>query len=196
MRIALASLKGGVGKTTTAIYLAELMAREAPTLLIDADDDQNSAVRWAETSNPPLSAVVRPSSRPSQDVPRLAPDYTHIIIDTPPKDVVIVTSAVSVADLVVVPLTGSPMELDRLPVTLNIVDKFGKPAVVLLTRTRQTTLDRVVLELLNEKNIPLLSTSIPLRAQVTASFGSRPKEMFGYENVWKEIKEIAKELGL
>jgi len=37
MIITLASFKGGVAKSTTAIHLAELLQESAPTLLVDHD---------------------------------------------------------------------------------------------------------------------------------------------------------------
>ena len=47
MRIAIVNTKGGVGKTTTAIYLAAGLHREGRTLLVDADRQQ-SAVLWSQ----------------------------------------------------------------------------------------------------------------------------------------------------
>jgi len=47
MIIAIASLKGGCSKTTTAIHLAAYLQSKAPTLLIDADKNR-SALTWAK----------------------------------------------------------------------------------------------------------------------------------------------------
>ena len=41
MRIATVNMKGGVGKTTTAIYLPAGLHRQDRTLLIDADPQQS-----------------------------------------------------------------------------------------------------------------------------------------------------------
>ena len=46
MIFAVANTKGGVGKTTTAIHLATMLARNFNTLLIDGDP-QASAASWA-----------------------------------------------------------------------------------------------------------------------------------------------------
>ena len=49
MIIVVAALKGGVGKTTTSVYLAALASARHPATLIDADP-QASAADWIETS--------------------------------------------------------------------------------------------------------------------------------------------------
>ncbi|MEP9781904.1 ParA family protein, partial [Xanthomonas euvesicatoria] len=46
MVFACVNTKGGVGKTTTAVHLAVMLARQGKTLLIDGDP-QASAASWA-----------------------------------------------------------------------------------------------------------------------------------------------------
>lgn len=47
MIVTLASLKGGVGKTTSAVHIAARLQQKAPTLLVDCDSNR-SALQWAE----------------------------------------------------------------------------------------------------------------------------------------------------
>jgi chromosome partitioning protein len=42
MIVTLVSLKGGVGKTTSAIHIAAYLQKKGPTLLIDADKNRSA----------------------------------------------------------------------------------------------------------------------------------------------------------
>jgi chromosome partitioning protein len=74
MIVTIASFKGGVGKTTTALHLAAYLQTKAPTLLVDGDLNR-SALDWAARGSLPFKVVDE-----KQGV-RFARDYDHIVID-------------------------------------------------------------------------------------------------------------------
>lgn len=78
MIITIASFKGGVGKTVTAVHLAAFLAEQAPTLLLDGDSNRQ-ATEWARGGNLPFKVA------DERQAAKLARDFEHTVIDTQAK---------------------------------------------------------------------------------------------------------------
>lgn len=113
MIITVASFKGGVGKTTTAIHLAAFFQGHGQTLLIDADPNR-SALGWAQRGELPFPVV------DEWQGDKLPNTYRHVIIDTParptPGDL---ATLVSHCHLLVLPTTLDVLALDALLLTVD-----------------------------------------------------------------------------
>jgi chromosome partitioning protein len=86
MILSVLNQKGGVGKTTVSTHLAAALSREgARVLLVDADP-QASALDWAAArKEPPLFPVLGlPKPVLHRELPTVAADYEHVVIDGPP----------------------------------------------------------------------------------------------------------------
>jgi chromosome partitioning protein len=181
MRLGVVNLKGGTGKTVTAIHLAAALAGHGRTFLVDADP-QGSALSWSEEAGElPFAVVGLPVRDLHRRLGQLLPGVVNAVIDTPPGDRAIVRSAIAAVDIVVVPISPSIMDLDRLQPTLDLIAEVDtvKPlhVCVLLTRVRAATKSgRLAREVLEDVGVSLLTAQIPLRESLNTSFGTIPSE--------------------
>ncbi len=121
MIVTVASNKGGVGKTTTAIHLAAYLQQFAPTLLVDNDPNRNS-IGWAARSQNRLPFRVVDINQ-SLKVGR---DYEHIIFDTKARaDRDELQTLAQGCDLMVVPTTPDAMAIEILMSTVDILRSFA-----------------------------------------------------------------------
>jgi CobQ/CobB/MinD/ParA nucleotide binding domain len=99
VRVAVVSLKGGVGKTTTAVYLAAVAAggRWAVTV-VDADPQGSAAVRLEERPIDGVEVLEAPSERLLRKALGQNDDRAVVIVDTPPASERLTSAALAVAD--------------------------------------------------------------------------------------------------
>jgi chromosome partitioning protein len=194
MRLAITNLKGGTGKTTSAVHLAAGLGRRARTLLVDADP-QGSATEWAMLIGEECPFAVVTDAEPDlhRRLPDIARGYEHVVIDTPPGHDAIVRSALLCATDVLIPLAPSLMDINRLRPTIEMMaalERLNSPSIrVLLTRVRSNTRTaRLAREMLVETlGMPVIETEIPLMEAYVTGFGLVPPDGHRYGAVLEEL---------
>jgi chromosome partitioning protein len=140
MNIVVSNVKGGVGKTTTAVYLAGAAAERARDLvyLIDADRQASSA-EWLESRPiPGVELLEAPSERTVAKA--MEKGEGIVVVDTPPGDERIVRAALTRADALVIPTRAGGVEPTRVVATLEMTPA-NIPAGVVICSARLGTRD-------------------------------------------------------
>jgi len=130
--IALASQKGGAGKTTLAGHLAVEAERvgAGPVALIDADPQGSLADWWNERKAETPAFVQTSLANLKNDIDRLRDlGFKLLVIDTPPAITSTIAEVVKLADLVVIPTRPSPHDLRAVAKTVDLVEDLYKPLV-------------------------------------------------------------------
>lgn len=130
--LALASQKGGSGKTTLSGHLAVQAQRAGagPVVLIDIDPQGSLADWWNEREAELPSFAQTTVARLASDLQVLREQgFKLAVIDTPPAITMAIQSVIAVAELIVVPTRPSPHDLRAVGATVDLCDRAGKPLI-------------------------------------------------------------------
>src|SRR5215210_3885497 len=132
--ITVAQQKGGAGKTTLVVQLATALAAEGRHVALVDIDPQGSLTAWMrrrEHRSPQPSAELRFSMiggwRLSVELDRLKREADLILVDTPPHAEAEAKAAVRAADLVLVPVQPSPLDVWASAATIELARKERSP---------------------------------------------------------------------
>ena len=185
MRITVGNIKGGVGKTTTAVFLAlQLAADNKRVLLVDADPEQASAFGWSEDAGdswPDCCSVVAFETRNLyKRLSAMIEQYDHLVIDTGPKNPLLLRQALALSDHFVIPMSPSPMEMREIKPLLDIAEEVSviHPVAtsILLTKTRSGTRSkRDARQALKDMKMPVLTAETSHREFYKLAFGTVPE---------------------
>ena len=174
--IAVVNQKGGAGKTTVSMQLAGTLGRRHHKVLVIDADPQATATRWAASAadDSPFPATISGLSAAGDKVHREAKkfvgDFDYIVIDCPPAaDSPVPQSALLIADIGVVPVVPSPLDLwasvgiGKVIDTIRDLNDQLRPLIVVNQVQLNTTLAKEALEVLPQFGIPVAETRLHQR---------------------------------
>ena len=185
-----AALKGGVGKTTTAVYLAAVgVSQRRSVYLIDADPQASSA-DWIENSDDEwlqkVTVIEAPTDRLLVKALDRISDGDVAVVDTPPGQERLLTKALDRATVVVVPTRVGGVETSRAAAVVEMIPS-GVPAGLVISSARTFTRDyQDALESWIEAGVAVWGT-VPERVAIAAG----PSEWLSidgieaYREVWR-----------
>lgn len=178
--ITVAQQKGGSGKTTIAAHLAVSMMLQGdyPVAIVDVDP-QGSLGSWFEAREELLGETgtglsFRTSSGwgARREARSLARDHGVVIVDTPPKTDSDVRPSIEIADLVLVPIQPTPVDLWATEQTLRIAEREDTPARLVLNRVpARAALTAEMQAAISQNDFPLIEAIVGNRIAYAASMG-------------------------
>jgi chromosome partitioning protein len=121
MIVTIASNKGGVGKTTTAIHIAAYLQQLAPTLLVDNDPNRSSTGWNARSENGLPFRVVD-----ANQALKVGRDFEHVVFDTKARpDREELKTLAEGCDVMVIPTTPDAMSIEALMGTVDSLRSIG-----------------------------------------------------------------------
>jgi chromosome partitioning protein len=206
LSVALANLKPGTGKTTSAVWLAHIFAQAGNRVLLVDADPSGSALEWSDLAAmypgmPPAQAfpfriVALPSREMHRRIPEIAHDDDVVIIDAPQLEdhAAIALSALRFADEILIPCAPSPIEINRTsPVREEISeveplrDTPPRTAVLLnrcIARANSTGDAR---ESLQGLGYDVLGTAVPRLEAFAQSFGMPIPDHGHGQEIWRLV---------
>lgn len=203
MIVAVATMKGGSGKSTIASCLAvhwHLRGRHAT--IIDTDPQRSiSRLATRERALGGVTVIEDASANAWKTAQASAVSGRPVIIDTPGFRSETTVACIGLADFLLVPVKASPLDVDRMLDTLaSLLDEAGprRPAFrcILTQTTRDSVISRHIRAELTEAGFPVLRNEMVNRVTYAESalWGATPSLMEPSGAAAREIAAIADEV--
>ena len=174
--ITIAQQKGGAGKTSLSIHLAVALLGQGKSVGLVDLDPQESMTSWfklrRETYGKEKDFGLRPATgwRAQSEIEKMKRDFDLVVIDSPPHAETSTRLAIRMADLVLVPVQLSPMDIWASEPTLEMIAKERSRALVVMNRVPpRGKLADDLRQQLEDGDLPLAKTTLGNRMAFAAS---------------------------
>ncbi|PHM59512.1 ParA family partition ATPase [Xenorhabdus ishibashii] len=197
--------KGGVGKTTSSINIATAIVRMGHRVVVVDTDPQMSIGNWYEEEKCAFEVVAASSEKEVYSIKKTLKSYDYIIIDGAAAISAISSAAVMVSDLVIIPVTPSPLDFAASTAILAVIDARNElqpvKAKFLITKKINTAkMLKILKDSIESTGVNTLKTGITQRQSYIKTMldgGTVYDTTDGHakgeiDNITKEIMEIIK----
>lgn len=202
--VVVAATKGGVGKSTLAVALAISAIEDGERVGLVDCDPQGSTRDWNALRGSPAEPALYDAPTLTEALIEAKSDKRSVVVvDTPPGGFGFIEPAVRQADLVIIPVRPSPMDLLGVNAIVGLCDEHKRPWVFVLNQVSADSAfaSEAVAHL--KSTGTLLKTNIALREAYSLAMahgrtaselvwvgrggGDAREEM---QAVWKEVKKL------
>jgi chromosome partitioning protein len=200
--ITIAQQKGGAGKTTLAAQLAVAFAAGGKRVALIDIDPQASLADWHRLRNGasvryPIDLSAVAGYRVSTELSRVKGSHDIVVVDSPPHAETEAKLAVRAADLVLVPVQLSPMDIWATGPTVQLARATGVPVLIVLNRVPpRGNIVQIMRAQLAEQELPVAQATIGNRVAFAASMleGLTVLETAPRSAAATEIRALAEEI--
>ncbi len=203
--VAMASTKGGVGKTTLTASLAACAASEGKqVVLVDLDPQETLAMWWKLRGCPDNPKLVAGYSTAQEAIEALSAKSgaDWVFIDGPPGFISSIEEMIEVADFVVIPTKTAMLDIVGSESAVTVANNLERPYLIVLGDVHKDGTEISAAEFLEKHNLPIAQTRIPHRVAHVRAI-SAGKTALDVDNgrhrdaikelqaLWEEIRRMA-----
>ncbi len=174
--ITIAQHKGGAGKTTLSAQLAAALSETGAQVLTVDVDPQGSLTEWHRAREISLGRKNRIAHKQVQgwrlmrEARSYAAGFDYVVIDTPPHTESESSVAIRMADLVLMPIQPSPLDIWASAPTLKLILSEHRPLMLVLNRIpAKSRLNATIMEKLESMGINVSRQTIGNRVAFVSS---------------------------
>jgi chromosome partitioning protein len=198
MIVVVAALKGGVGKTTTSVYLSAVAAAAKRAVTLVDSDPQASSADWVENAADEVLEQVTLVEAPTERMLTKALDRVDgedvAVVDTPPGNDRLLAKAIDAADAVVIPTRVGGVETLRVEAVLDMVPPRLPVGLVICSARTYTRDYQDALTGWAEANVDVWG-SVPERVAIAAGPEGwlSPDGIESYRTVWRRAQRALRD---